>query len=76
MKKYEQLEFMSDSMETIHYWECPSCSARFTSEESASKLDFARDLYKEGVRYKKMKYMQGLFCKSCYTDPEIQNSSL
>jgi hypothetical protein len=61
---------------TIHTFTCPNCGERFESDEFEEKEEFINSLIKEGVRYVHMKYMQGLFCKSCYEDEEIQNSTL
>ena len=58
-------------------WECPCCAEVFESDDYDSPIGFARKLINDvGVRYVNMKYMQGLFCPTCFNDPEIQDSSL
>lgn len=76
MKKKEQLERIAFETTPVIKWECPVCGAMHESLDDATPMEFAQQLYDEGVRWKSMKYMQGVFCKDCYSDPEIQNSSL
>lgn len=75
MKKTEQLEKILNE-EFYFSWECPCCAATFESDGVMTKGEFAEYLYNKGIRFKIMKYMQGVFCKDCYTDPETQNSTL
>lgn len=57
-------------------WECPNC-ADVLEHECETIVEFAEALYtNDGVRYVKMKYMEGLFCSNCFNDTEVQNSSL
>ena len=76
MKKSEQLERIAFETICKIHWECPNCGDNRESDEDATQEEFAEQLYKEGVRYRSMKYMQGVFCKTCYTDKEVQNSTL
>jgi len=50
-------------------FKCPVCDTIEEGEE-------VEDLYNKGIRYKTMKHMQGVLCESCYSDKEIQNSSI
>jgi len=74
--KREQLNKIGLETSAIYKWECPCCSEEHYSEEEETLEDFSESLYVQGVRFKVMKYMQGVFCKDCWTDPEVQNSSL
>lgn len=56
-------------------WTCPNCDEEIESECETME-QFLDILTTEGVRYVNMKHMQGVFCQTCYLDPEVQNSSL
>lgn len=74
--KEKQLEAIAAESERIHYWECPVCGDEHRSESYETVQEFAEQLYEDGVRHVVMEYMEGVFCESCHTDPEVQNSSL
>lgn len=76
MNKTEQLERIAFDCIPKIYWECPNCGNSHESDDDATQEEFAEQLYEDGVRFKSMKYMQGVLCKACYTDKEVQNSSL
>jgi hypothetical protein len=71
MKKFEHKEKIEDSIRVSFTWECNLCGCELSSdEEDMSKSDFAEDLYRSGIRYKKMKGVEGLFCKECIDNPD------
>lgn len=60
----------------MYRWECPNCSQEF-EDEAESKAKFIDSLIKDvGIRYVRMKHMQGLLCPTCFNDPEVQESTL
>jgi len=76
-EKTKQIREISLEVATVHTWECPSCAVLFQSTEDESEEEFIDRLYEEEeVRYVKLPHMIGLFCKECYTDPEVQESTL
>lgn len=63
----KQKELISMNLTTCFV--CPSC-------ESLAIGDNVDEIYEQGVRYKNMKHMSGVFCQTCYEDEQINNSSL
>jgi len=76
MKKTEKLLRIKAEVISTFKWECPCCCEKYEADEGDELETFVKSLYEQGVRWKSMKYMQGVFCKTCYEDPEIQNSTL
>lgn len=75
-EKFEQFQKIKPCIEFKFHYECPVCEAEFQSDECESVEQFIESIYDQGVRFKSMEMMQGVFCKECYTDPEIWSSTL
>lgn len=83
MSTYTRVKILGKAKTLVHIdvircfkWECPICGDVHESEME-SILEFKESLFKDiGVRYVELPHMQGVCCKNCYEDPEIQASSL
>lgn len=76
-KLNEEAERLGFELQRVVQFTCPCCSNVYESEEDETEEEFKKRLITvEKVRYVEMKYMQGFFCQECYSDPEIQHSTL
>lgn len=75
-KEYQLNQILQET-EVKFTWQCPNCCVEHESDGSETIDEFVQDLYKKHqVRYVVMDMMQGVFCEECYTNPEVQSSTL
>ncbi len=75
--KEETVKFIQSEVIKTYTFECPNCRELFDSEEDQSKDKFINYLIDE-EKIKKINNgaMIGIFCPTCYNDPEFENCSL
>ena len=76
MKKAQHINEILENVKSRHTWECDLCDTQEISENNDTRIEFIHKLYLKGVRQAVIKDKQGVFCKDCWSDPEIQNSTL